>query len=647
MRIFKATFFFLFIIASISGARQLYIPLSLYGGASINGVFYVSDFSGIPGTQSCCPRYESAFGLGYGLYFGGRYEIDRRFAGFSVKPYAAIAYNDLSATFSEEEKIGHAIYEDYYVDAISEHRIEVTKSYLSLEPGLSFDYPGGQPLSFDLGFALGFPISKSFKSEERLVQPSDASFENGEDVRGQSSGDLDLSQVYLGANLGARYKVYEGEKFSLSPRIRYSFGLIPVYSELNWKTNFASLGVEAEFKVPRPKAEPPKPPLPPIEPNPPAAAAPELAMKVLADGRKISEGDEVPISKKVTRYYETAPVLPIIFYGAEGVSGESRDNLYADLDLADYYEIGVSDEKVLEAIVDYLKTRPETELTVLATGISGENEKEAENRIDNLLRFFTEKGVAKDRISTRKRFFSREDFSYPELAEESRAIKFLFDGEEIDPETRKYVSEEIEYAAPEIKIITKIVSETETDVNVRFTAGKSIDRDFSDQNSILINLNDAQKKSLFDSAPVASRISAKATTPAKASDSEEIFFTFVSGEFSSSEERIAEKAVTRKSYVLGRFDFDGTKFITVDSNALTRAKQALSSGGKIRIIPSTDNLGESDYNRELAQKRAATALKIIGASGDQVEIAPSERPIFPNSDPVGRSLNRSVIVIIK
>ncbi len=647
MRIIKATFFFLLVIASISVAKQLYTPLSLYGGASVNGVFYVSDFRGIPGTQSCCPKYESAFGVGYGFYLGGRYGIDRRFAGFSVKPYAAIAYNDLSATFSEEEKIGNAIYEDYYVDAVSEHRIEVTKSYLSLEPGLAFDYLGELPLSFDLGFSLAFPVSKSFESEERLVQPSDASFENGADVRGRSYGDLDLSPVYLGANLGARYRVYEGEKLSISPRIRYTFGLIPVYSELNWKTNYASLGVEAEFKVPRPKAEAPKPPLPPIEPNPPAAVAPELAMIVNADGRELENGDEVRISKKITRYYKTAPVLPSLFYGNEGVSGESADNLYKDLYLADYYEVGSSEEKVIEAIVDYLKARPETDLTILGEGISGEDEKEVDNRIENLLELFEENGIAEDRVTTKKRFFSRDDFSYPELAEESRAIKFVFDGVEIDPEARKYVSEKIEYSAPEIGINTKVESDSKTDLSVRFTAGNFVARDFANKNSISIDLSDSQKKSIFENAPVSARISSKATTPAKASDSKELSFAFVAWNLGSVEKRISEKSKTQKSYVLGRFNFDGTRFVSIDSTALARAREALRSGGKLRIIPSTDDLGESDYNRELADKRAEAALNLIGVSDDQVEITSAERPIFPNSEPVGRSLNRSVIVIIK
>jgi len=71
----------------------------------------------------------------------------------------------------------------------------------------------------------------------------------------------------------------------------------------------------------------------------------------------------------------------------------------------------------------------------------------------------------------------------------------------------------------------------------------------------------------------------------------------------------------------------------------------------INVMGHTDDTGNPEYNKRLAEARARTVSAYLGARGismDQIKVQSfgSERPIASNTTPIGRQLNRRVEVYI-
>jgi OmpA-OmpF porin, OOP family len=69
--------------------------------------------------------------------------------------------------------------------------------------------------------------------------------------------------------------------------------------------------------------------------------------------------------------------------------------------------------------------------------------------------------------------------------------------------------------------------------------------------------------------------------------------------------------------------------------------------GRIRVEGHTDNVGSAAYNKDLSQRRAQAVVNALGARGiSSARLVPAgfgfERPIAPNTSPLGRAKNRRV-----
>jgi len=116
--------------------------------------------------------------------------------------------------------------------------------------------------------------------------------------------------------------------------------------------------------------------------------------------------------------------------------------------------------------------------------------------------------------------------------------------------------------------------------------------------------------------------------------------------------------ITRDTVELSRlslivFDFDRYE-LTPENRVILRrfVGEAVRPESKIRIIGSTDRLGERQYNIELSQKRAesvATFLREVTPNGHLVEvrgIGPSKLR-YDNSIPEGRYYCRTVLIEVR
>ena len=104
---------------------------------------------------------------------------------------------------------------------------------------------------------------------------------------------------------------------------------------------------------------------------------------------------------------------------------------------------------------------------------------------------------------------------------------------------------------------------------------------------------------------------------------------------------------SEEQFILAYTDFDESKLNSIDQKVLGKAKQAVKDGKQVTIFASTDNLGNQEYNRALAERRANSAKQIIGTGKGTVNIVYPDSYLFSNSHPYGRMLNRAIVIRIE
>ena len=99
--------------------------------------------------------------------------------------------------------------------------------------------------------------------------------------------------------------------------------------------------------------------------------------------------------------------------------------------------------------------------------------------------------------------------------------------------------------------------------------------------------------------------------------------------------------------LLGHFAFDGTTFITTNTDGVAEVRKALKDGKKVSLLASADNCGLADYNADLVQRRARAAVELLGVREQDVFITTICTTAEANTTPMDRVSNRSVRAIIR
>ena len=135
------------------------------------------------------------------------------------------------------------------------------------------------------------------------------------------------------------------------------------------------------------------------------------------------------------------------------------------------------------------------------------------------------------------------------------------------------------------------------------------------------------------------------------------FAATTSVKFIKREERMAQKMGYRvlEKYALILFDFNSAEIKARNKNIvdriIARMKEIPSAQGK--IVGHTDNIGKEDYNLNLSERRAKAVFdQMVEAgmmAGENITYAgagPND-PMYDNSTPEGRALNRTVTVTLE
>ncbi len=124
------------------------------------------------------------------------------------------------------------------------------------------------------------------------------------------------------------------------------------------------------------------------------------------------------------------------------------------------------------------------------------------------------------------------------------------------------------------------------------------------------------------------------------------YFSFIR----KKEENMPDRIISKFSLVL--FDFDKADISAEDMKILeTEVLPSIKFNSIVKIFGYTDKIGDSDYNKKLAQRRAESVAKLIREKvkdvKPEVHGVGYNKGLFENESPVGRHLSRTVQIIVE
>ena len=97
-----------------------------------------------------------------------------------------------------------------------------------------------------------------------------------------------------------------------------------------------------------------------------------------------------------------------------------------------------------------------------------------------------------------------------------------------------------------------------------------------------------------------------------------------------------------------RFDYNSSKLSDENKELLSQLVNILPDGSTIKILGSADALGSEQSNQKLESERASNTENYIKSLGKSIKISTGNNPDkFDNTSPIGRFLNRSIIITIQ
>jgi outer membrane protein OmpA-like peptidoglycan-associated protein len=507
----------------------------------------------------------------------------------------------------------------------------------------------------------GIPISKTYSQEEDLVEPGDITFKDGSQIRNISKGDLpDPASMFLGLGFGAKYEIYKFRDIIISPEIQLVYGLISPVKSLNWAVTSIKGGISVQFNIP--KASEKRHEAPPLQkalpepPAPPSIAEPSVKLKVFYENKQLADNDTISVDFRTDYYYYIISQIPVLYYSKNSMKPESSITAFdADSNKSAFLNIIKNlnfSDNFSSIISEYLENNPGTKLVIVAN-TPDEDDDVLKSRVDIINNELLKNKISSDlvTIKTNKVNLSKKDkVKYPELIDESRNVTFEFSNNFSIIE-KNVLNEKVNYKFNKsLAVIPDISVEAKP---YKFSGYKSFND--IDKNPIEDKTNDILlSASLFDNKtdkPNKFKLYAEITDSQNKTSNDEINIFLTGKKIENNIYKNMSGDGNYSQFILGYFNFDESAFFAVDKNVLEYVKQEIKAGKKVNILPSTDFLGTPEYNKNLAVVRARSALKLLNLNvtnlPENVEIIYSDEPVFNNSTPYGRNLNRSVIVNIE
>ncbi len=613
--------------------------------AGLNYNMHTTDIKGFTGSENCCDEFTGGNFLDPTFGFGMELAMGNLIFDLPSSYVLQLNYNGLSSEYTEERFRGYKINEFDKQPVMVEHQLNPTIKLLSIGNSIYSELFSG--FSFGLGADIGFAMTSDYSQNELALSPNDFTFSNGSREINTGEGSIEeMNSIIFSLFAGVRYDLYDFDDWTIRPEVKYNY--IPG-SILDGKDLFVSQlsgSISFVYNVTTPE---PKAPAPPPQPEPKiieevvvAPAPPYIHVDLtLKDekGNDIKDGQKLTMPISVYETKQEYALRPVVFF-------DSADYNYKKYNIESFTN---SDFDVQTEMINSIarKMKEDKSLTlILSTYDLGDEPKNiSEERLYNIEQKLKDDGIDLSRVKT-KTVIVDKDFKYNELKEEYRKVEFaLSDNSEL------------------IKSIYEINSRIEFDKKTftpKTTVNSSKDEYYQEAN-LYVNGNNVEKENEDFEFSIDENYTKEfeKNEPVKF---EYISNAEVSGIYSAANvsftveptvknvkqtiNTINDGSKNTEQHILAYTEFDKSSLKSVDNDVLKLVRKAIEQNRKVTIYASTDNLGNEEYNKALAERRANTAKSLIGGNSNNLQVIYPEQYLFSNEHPYGRMLNRAIVVRI-
>jgi outer membrane protein OmpA-like peptidoglycan-associated protein len=532
------------------------------------------------------------------------------------------------------------------------HELEASLGSINIEPLIGYRITNR--LTIHGGLSIGSVIQKSFKQTERTTEPTQGALTVPESV---GDGNIvNINNLYAGLMGGVSFDIplFSGSQWLLAPEVYYTHGLTEVVSDLEWSVNMLRAGLALKYSPSSIRLA-----------EPPAGQKFRLVAGVQAFGMNSPDGAEEPIVRVRVEEFLTRthkPLLPYIFFGNGLSEFPKKYHQLSSSDISSFNPERFNDSSLIGVYYDMLnivgkrmKEKPASKITLTGCNSNEGSEKGnvalSQQRAENVKNYLTTVwGIEPNRIETKARNLpaNLSNVNKEEGIAENRRVEIAAsDPEIIAPLITRDTTR---VANPPI---IRFITQTESQAGVEAYSLAAL------QNSSLLQAfngdgNPPQKIDWYleNIQAAMPRTDKPVQYNLRVTDQSAQDFTSPTNEIPIEQITIAKKRLERLGdkeivrYTLMSFGYNQAEVEADNALFLNQVKEDIQPTSTVKIIGSTDTMGDEDFNRNLSEQRARSVAKILKPKNGEVR-GVGEQTIFDNTLPEGRFYNRTVRVMIE
>ena len=615
--------------------------------AGMNYNMHTTDIKGFSGTENCCDGFTGGNFLDPTFGFGMELAMGNLIFDMPASYVLQLNYNGLSSEYSEERFRGYKISEFGKEPIMVEHSLNPTIKLLSIGNSIYSQLFSG--FSFGLGADIGFVMTSDYSQNERALSPNDFTFANGNREINTGEGTIEeMNSLIVSLFAGIRYDIYDFDNWTIRPELKYNYipGSILDGKDLFVSQLSGSVSFVYNMTTPEPIA-----PAPPPQPEPkkieiveeiitPAPPYINVSLTLKDEkGNEIKDGQKLTIPLSIFETKQEYALRPVVFF-------DSADYNYKKYNIESFTnsDFDVQTE-MINSISRKMKADKSLKLNLTTYDMGDEPNNMPEERLNNIEQKLKDDGIDLSRVSS-KTLALDKDFKYNELKEEYRKVEFALSDNSDLIKSIYEIDNRIEFEKKTFTPTTTVNSSKDDyhqEANL-YVNGSSVQKENEDFN---FSIDNSYTKELEKNEPVKFEYISHAEV-AGIYSSATVAFTVepTVKNVNQTLNTIEDGSKVVEQHILAYTEFDKSSFKSVDNDVLKLVRKALEQNRKVTIYASTDNLGNEEYNKALAERRASAAKNLIGGNSNNVQVIYPEQYLFSNDHPYGRMLNRAIVVRI-
>jgi hypothetical protein len=615
---------------------------SFFLNAGLNYNMHTTNIKGFSGTENCCDEFTGGNFLDPTFGFGMELSLGKLIFDMPSSYVIQLNYNGMSSEYREERFRGYKINEFDKQPIMVEHQLNPTIKLISV--GNSIFTELFQGFSFGAGADIGLVATSDFSQNELALSPSDFNFSNGTREINTGEGSIEeMNSIIFSLFAGVRYDVYSFDNWAIRPELKYNYVPGSLLDGKDLNVTQLSGSVSLVYHLTESSTPPPPPPMPEAKEPEIVKAPPPPSINVKlelndTEGNQIEKGQIVKIPSMVYETKQEYALRPVVFF-------DSSDYNYKKYSIESFTNSNFDVQtQMIKAVADKMKADESLTVTLTTYDLGDEGATIPQDRLHNIEVKLKDYGVSPSRVQQKIEKIAN-DFKYNELKDEYRKVDLaLSDNSDLIksiyeinsklvvtevsfvPTTTVASSKNEFYTESNLYINGNLVKNGEKDF--RFIIGGTYDKEFEKNDQLEVNyISNAQVSGIYSDDNVNFTIKPDIKNVVQSINT------------------LNNGTNVTEQHILAYTNFDKSTFESIDSDVLKLVRNALNKNKTVTIYASTDNLGNEEYNKALAERRANAAKNLIGNSENLKVVYPKEY-LFSNEHPYGRMLNRAIVVRI-